>query len=38
MGGPCGALGEMKNAYEVWLESLKGTDYSEDLGIDGRIT
>jgi hypothetical protein len=22
---------------EVWLESLKGRDHSEDLGVDGRI-
>jgi hypothetical protein len=28
----------MKNAYTVfWLQSLKGRDHSEDLGVDGRI-
>jgi hypothetical protein len=30
-------MGEMRNAYSIWLENLKGIDHSEDLGIDGRI-
>jgi hypothetical protein len=30
-------MGEMRNEYKIWLESLKGRDHSEDLGIDGRI-
>jgi hypothetical protein len=28
---------EMRNASNVWLENLKGTDHLEDLGVDGRI-
>jgi hypothetical protein len=27
----------MRNAYKFCLESLKGRDHSEDLGVDGRI-
>jgi hypothetical protein len=27
----------MRNAYNIWLEGLKGRDHSEDLGVDGRI-
>jgi hypothetical protein len=30
------ALG-MINVYKIWLESLKGSDHSEELAIDGRI-
>jgi hypothetical protein len=30
-------LGEMKNAYKLYLESLKGGDHSEDTGVDGSI-
>jgi hypothetical protein len=30
-------MGEMRNAYKIWLESLKGRDHSEVLGVDGRI-
>jgi hypothetical protein len=26
-----------KNTQNFWLENLKGTDHSEDLGSDGRI-
>jgi hypothetical protein len=29
-------VGEMINSYEVLVESLKGRDHSEDLGVDGR--
>jgi hypothetical protein len=28
---------EEKNAYQILLESLKGRDHLEDLGVDGRI-
>jgi hypothetical protein len=27
----------MRNAYKIWLESLKERDYKEDQGIDRRI-
>jgi hypothetical protein len=30
-------MGEMRNAYKIWLENLKGRDHLEDLGVDGRI-
>jgi len=29
-------VGEMRNSV-FWLEDLKGRDYSEDLGVDGRM-
>jgi len=25
------------HAYKIWLENMKGTEHSEDLGIDGMI-
>jgi hypothetical protein len=28
---------EMRNAKVFWLEDLKGRDYLEDLGVDGKI-
>jgi hypothetical protein len=28
---------EIINAYKVWLENLKGRDYLENLGTDGKI-
>jgi hypothetical protein len=28
---------ETRNAYGVWPENLKGKDYLDDLGVDGRI-
>jgi hypothetical protein len=28
----------MRNMYKLWLESLKGRDHLEDIGVDGRIT
>ena len=31
------AWGEMRNSHRVLLENLKGRDYLDDLGIDGRI-
>jgi hypothetical protein len=27
----------MRNAYKVWLKSLKGRDHLEDLGVDGKV-
>jgi hypothetical protein len=30
-------MGAVINAYRIWSENLKGRDYSEELGIDGRI-
>jgi hypothetical protein len=27
----------MRNAYKVLVENLKGRDYAENLGVDGRI-
>jgi hypothetical protein len=29
-------MGEVRNAYKTWSESLKEIDHSKDLGIDGR--
>jgi hypothetical protein len=37
MGGAFSSHGEMRNAYKMFLESLKGRDCSEDLGVDVRI-
>jgi hypothetical protein len=28
---------EMRNAYKYLSENLKGRDYAEDLGIDGKV-
>jgi hypothetical protein len=30
-------MGEVRNAYKVWSENLKGKEHSQDLGVDGRI-
>jgi hypothetical protein len=30
-------MGDNINAYNIWLENLKGKDHSEDLGVDGTI-
>jgi hypothetical protein len=32
-------MGEMKNSYNFFffLETLKGRDHSEDIGVDGKI-
>jgi hypothetical protein len=30
-------MGEMRSAYKIWLESLKGRDHLEDIGIDEKI-
>jgi hypothetical protein len=37
MGGACNAHGRCEMRTEFWLESLKGRDHSEDLGVDGRV-
>jgi hypothetical protein len=34
--GHIARMGEI-NAYKNWSEDLKGTDHSEDLGVDGKI-
>jgi hypothetical protein len=35
--GNVARIGEIRNAYKIWSENLKGRDHSEDLGVDGRI-
>jgi hypothetical protein len=35
--GHIARMGEMRNAYKIWSECLKGRDRSEDLGADRRI-
>jgi len=30
-------MGEMRNAYKIWSEKLKGRDHSEDLAVDRRL-
>jgi hypothetical protein len=35
--GHVARMGEIRNAYKVLVENLKGRDHSEDVGIDGRI-
>jgi hypothetical protein len=37
LAGHVAHTGEMRNAYHIWLESLKETGHSEALGIDERI-
>jgi hypothetical protein len=37
MGGYVARMGNMRNAYKIWLKSLKGRDHSEDLGVDGKV-
>jgi hypothetical protein len=37
MSGACSAHGEVINACKILLQSLKGRDHSEDLGVDRRI-
>jgi hypothetical protein len=37
LAGHIACMGNMRNAYNIWLEILKGRDHSEDLGVDGRI-
>jgi hypothetical protein len=35
--GHVARVGEMRNAFKISSENLKGRDHSEDLGVDGRI-
>jgi hypothetical protein len=35
--GHVALMGEMRNAYNIWFESLKVRDRSEDRGVVGRI-
>jgi hypothetical protein len=37
MGGNTALLEGMRMNTKFWLENLKGTDHSEDIGIDGWI-
>jgi hypothetical protein len=30
-------MGEMRNAYNIFVENLKGRDHSEDIGVDGTM-
>jgi hypothetical protein len=30
-------MGEVRNAYNILSEKLKGRDHTEDLGVDGKI-
>jgi len=30
-------MGQMSNAYKFWSQNLKGRDYPEDLGADGKL-
>jgi hypothetical protein len=36
VGGKISLMGEVRNAYNILLENLKGINNSEDLGVDGR--
>jgi hypothetical protein len=35
--GHVARIGEISNAYQFWLENLKGGGNSEELGVDGRV-
>jgi hypothetical protein len=37
MAGHVARTAEIRNAYRVWSEKLKGTDHLEDQDLDGRI-
>jgi hypothetical protein len=37
LAGHVACMGEMRNAYKILVESLKGRDYLEGLGVDGKI-
>jgi hypothetical protein len=37
MGGHVVRMGEMRMHTKFWSENLKGRDYSEDLGVDGKM-
>jgi hypothetical protein len=30
-------MGELRNAYNMWVENLKERDYVEELSVDGKI-
>jgi hypothetical protein len=36
--GHVACMGEIRNAYNILVGKPEGTDHSEDLGIDGKIT
>jgi hypothetical protein len=35
--GSVACMGELKNSYRIWVESLKRMYHSENLGIDGKV-
>jgi hypothetical protein len=37
MGGESSTHGRYENAYNIWVEKMKGRDHSENLGIDEKI-
>jgi hypothetical protein len=37
MGGASGSMGEMRHAYNILVGKPEWKNYSEDLGVDGRI-
>jgi hypothetical protein len=37
MGQACNTHGEMRNTYKMFIGNLKGTDTSEDLGVNENI-
>jgi hypothetical protein len=37
MGGACGSVKEMRDAYRGFLENLKGRCHLKDLGVSARI-
>jgi hypothetical protein len=37
MGRAYSEHGGVRNAYKISVDSLKGKDHSEDMGVDGRI-
>jgi hypothetical protein len=30
-------MGEMRNSYRIWLETLKESDHLEDISVDGKV-
>jgi len=36
--GHVACMGEIRNAYKIVVGKYEGKNYSEDLGVDGRIT
>jgi hypothetical protein len=37
MDGHVACMGETRNAYNIWVENLKGRDYFEYIGVDRNI-